>query len=446
MEDWTNTMKRNLIVISLILALVALLGGYILQQRYYRYELDLTTDRPDAVYALNEPIKFQVSLRSYGRPVTGKVKYVLSNDGVSLSTGESRINQGVLTLDAKRETPGFARCDVAFEVLPGKTISARATAAVEPETILAEISAPEDFDAFWAEQKKQLADVPLNSKLKPVWSTASGVDAFEVKVDCVGEPVSGYFARPQNAKPSSLPALLRVHGAGVSSASLTNVVQIGEQGMLSLEINAHGIPNGRPKSFYRELATTTLKDYFHQGKSNRNSCYFLGMYLRAKRAIDFLAAQAEWDGKVMLVHGNSQGGAQAIAVAALDDRVTMIALGTPGFCNQAGTISGWPWFVEKDAEGVPIQQMRETSRYFDSVNFAARTSADVIMSVGFVDDACPPTSVYMAYNQFSGKKQIINRPKMAHEHPVAIKKLFYQAFQAHIDQVQDNQDLATGVH
>ena len=50
--------------------------------------------------------------------------------------------------------------------------------------------------------------------------------------------------------------------------------------------------------------------------------YFNGMILRDLRAIDFGRALPEWDGKNVKVSGGSQGGFQALLLAALDPSVT----------------------------------------------------------------------------------------------------------------------------
>ena len=66
----------------------------------------------------------------------------------------------------------------------------------------------------------------------------------------------------------------------------------------------------------------------------------------------------------------------------------------------------------------------EASRYIDAVNFASRFQGKAIMSVGFVDTVCPPSSCYAAYNLLQGKKTIINEPKMGHAAPAHIKNAF----------------------
>ena len=40
------------------------------------------------------------------------------------------------------------------------------------------------------------------------------------------------------------------------------------------------------------------------------------------------------------------------------------------------------------------------------MNFITRSRADGIVTVGFIDTTCPPSSVYAAYNAAPGKKRI----------------------------------------
>jgi cephalosporin-C deacetylase-like acetyl esterase len=191
------------------------------------------------------------------------------------------------------------------------------------------------------------------------------------------------------------------------------------EGFLALDINAHGIPNGKPDPFYEALANGDLKGYPARGRESRDTVYFLGMFLRVMRAIDFLTAQPEWDGRTLVVHGSSQGGAQSFVAAGLDSRVTFIAAGLPAMCDHtgaaAGRISGWPKLVPNGADGKPDPTVLEAARYYDAMNFATRTRAAGIVTVGFIDTTCPPTSVYAAYNALKGKKEIFNDLPSTHK-------------------------------
>lgn len=92
------------------------------------------------------------------------------------------------------------------------------------------------------------------------------------------------------------------------------------QGYIALDYNAHGIPNGKPKEFYDELAKKDLKDYRYAGADNRDNSFFRVLYLRTMRALEFLMKQPEWDGKILVVNGTSQGGGRRSPRAAYATR------------------------------------------------------------------------------------------------------------------------------
>ncbi len=394
------------------------------------------TDRPDALYAAGEKVRFAVTVQKNGKAVTeGKATYLLSIDGAKqLAQGELDLAHQPMVVEGSLAEPGFLQCRVVY-VGPNKAqpVVGLGGAGVDPLKIQPSMPVPADFDAFWAAQRAKLAAVPLKPVLTPVTWADKTVECFDVQIPCVGKSVSGYFARPVGAKPKSLPAVLHVQGAGVRSSSLGGAATWAKQyNVLSLDINAHGLPNGKPPKFYEDLKNGALKGYPKFGNESRESCYFLGMFLRVMRALDFLKAQPEWDGKILAVEGSSQGGGQSIAAAGLDPCVTFFAPGVPAICDHTGAaigrINGWPKLVPNDAAGKPDPKILQVARYFDCVNFATRTKAEAIFSVGFIDTTCAPTSVYAAYNQVSGKKQIVNCPLMGHASSPAVREAFGRAF------------------
>ena len=276
----------------------------------------------------------------------------------------------------------------------------------------------------------------MNPKLVEVASPIKTADAFDVKLDSVGPPVSGYFVRPHGAAPKSLPAILTVHGAGVRSSSLGGSGGWAAQGFLALDINAHGLPNGEKEEFYKALADGELKDYRVRGRESRDTVYFQGMFLRLVRAIDFLTSQPEWDGGVMVVHGSSQGGAQSIVAAGLDPRVTFYAAGVPAMCDhtgfKAGRINGWPKFIATGE--TPDDSIANAVRYYDAMNFAARIRIPGVMTVGFIDATCPPTSVYAAFNAVAAKKDIFNDPTSGHSVSSKAGESMRAAILSHVQQ------------
>lgn len=384
------------------------------------YVLSVAADRADAIYQRDEPVTFNVRLTLDQQLVKdAEVQWTISKDGVPpTKSGLLKLANGNGSVTGQLDEPGFLQCRVTFRTPADRPLTAVGGAGVDPLQIKPSLPVPPDFDAFWSAQKNKLAEVPVNPKLTSVPAPQSGIECFDLQADSVGAPVSGYFAKPSGAKTKSLPIILTVHGAGVRSSSLGGAAGWAKQGFLALDINAHGIPNGKPDSFYTGLASGELKDYRLRGRESRETVYFLGMFLRLVRALDFLTAQPEWDGRTLIVHGSSQGGAQSIVAAGLDPRVTFFAAGVPAMCDHTGVavgrVNGWPKLVPNGPDGKPDASVLEAARYYDAMNFATRTRAAGILTVGFIDTTCPPTSVYAAYNALAGAKEIFNDPPSVH--------------------------------
>lgn len=192
------------------------------------------------------------------------------------------------------------------------------------------------------------------------------------------------------------------------------------EGMLALDINVHGLPNGMPEEYYANLREGELKDYPFKGCASRDNSYFLGMYLRLIRSIDSLASHPLWDGKTLVVYGASQGGLLAIVAAGLDERVSLVVAGVPAMCDPTGFIAGrmdGAFFVVSRSltpDGSLKPDIMNVSRYFAAANFAARAKVPAQFTVGFIDHSCPPSLVYSAYNMIQAPKQIHNGPTSGH--------------------------------
>jgi cephalosporin-C deacetylase len=62
-----------------------------------------------------------------------------------------------------------------------------------------------------------------------------------------------------------------------------------------------------------------------------------------------------------------------------------------------------------------VEQVFATLSYFDGVNFAARATAPALFSVALMDEVCPPSTVFAAYNHYAGPKEISVWPYNGHE-------------------------------
>ena len=116
-----------------------------------------------------------------------------------------------------------------------------------------------------------------------------------------------------------------------------------------------------------------------------------------------------------------RGGGLSIAAAALSERVRFLMPEVPFLCHyrRATEITDADPYGEiarylhthRDAE----ERTFKTLSYFDGLNFAARTKAPALYSVGLMDTICPPSTVYAAYNWHAGPKEIRVYPYNNHE-------------------------------
>ena len=212
-------------------------------------------------------------------------------------------------------------------------------------------------------------------------------------------------------------------------------------GMIGLDFNAHGLPNGQSKSYYSKLYKGDLSDYRVRGREDRETYYFLGMYMRLYRALQYLKSRPEWDGKTLIVWGSSQGGGQTLVAGGLDEDITLLLAGVPAMCDHGaiaiGRKPGWPGLfksLDREKDKTTWANVLKTSGYFDAINFARRIKAPIIMSVGFCDVTCAPTSVYAAYNVIGSDKQIYHGLDMPHRQNSDVWNLFKGAAFEHAKQ------------
>lgn len=430
-KHFTRHLFRFLLVAASLLSALSLHATYTLKVQ--------TQCDADAIYSINERVRFIVTLTGSGSsvvPASADASWKISKDGVApIFTGTVRLQNGVGEFSGTLDEPGFLYAEVTFTPAGGSAITAVAGAGVAPEQIVPSMEMPADFVSFWQAQKAALAQIPPNITYTATSHSTSTIEVLDIKADSIdGVPVSGYLVRPKGARPGSLPAILTLHGAGVSSASAS--VTWANEGFISLNINAHGILNGQPASYYTDLRDGALSGYTLRGRDSRETSYFRGMFMRLVRAIDVLAAQPEWDGKTLVTYGTSQGGAQSIAAAGLDSRVSFVAAGVTAMADHtgmvAGRVAGWPKWVTV-TNGVPNAQQLQASRYYDVVNFAQLIQRDGTFTVGFIDRTCPPSTVYAMYNAWGGeKKTMFNDIHTGHANTAPALASMRQSILAHL--------------
>src|ERR1035438_9958281 len=100
---------KKLIVLLLLFVPSALYAQPALQ-------IEVVTDRPDALYQCGDKATFRIRVLRDKKPVTqGEVAYVLSLDGFKiLNTGKASLSDQPALVTSSLAEPGFLRCQVTY--------------------------------------------------------------------------------------------------------------------------------------------------------------------------------------------------------------------------------------------------------------------------------------------------------------------------------------------
>ena len=277
-------------------------------------------------------------------------------------------------------------------------------AAVAPTKLGLSTPRPEDFDAFWDMKLAAQAKVPINPILTPVQTDVPGVEMSIFSLDALGSKAHGYLAKPDvNGR---FPAVIQLQYAGVYALNAHADAERAAEGWLVLNVDSHdklpSDPSGNIPQAYQAV-----------GNTDPEKSYFLDMYLRDSRVLDYLLTRPDWDGKTIVLTGGSMGGQQSLALAGLrPDRITAALICVPAGADTNGDLhgrkAGYPNWPSDNPDAM------RTALYFDTVNFAPRIKAPVLAGMGFIDTVSPPAGVWTMLNQISGPTEPL--PMIDSEH------------------------------
>jgi cephalosporin-C deacetylase-like acetyl esterase len=184
------------------------------------------------------------------------------------------------------------------------------------------------------------------------------------------------------------------------------VAQRAAEGWLILNVDSHDKLPSDP-------AGNIPRNYQTVGNTDREKSYFLNMYLRDSRVLDYLLTRSDWDGKTIVLMGGSMGGQQSLVLAGLrPEKISAVLACVPAGADTNGDLhgrkAGYPNWPSDNPD------VMKTALYFDTVNFGSRIKAPVLAGMGFIDTISPPAGIWTALNQVSAPKEPL--PMIESEH------------------------------
>ena len=285
-------------------------------------------------------------------------------------------------------------------------------------------SEPANFDAFWSETLEASRAVWAPPRFEPVATPLRTIDALDVTFSgYLGQPIRGWLLAPKHAE-GPLPTVVQFMGYGGGRGLVLEWLEWASTGYAHLVVDSRGQGGNGRSGVTSDIEPSgtgpQASGVMTRGIMDPSTYYYRRLIADAVLGVDAARAHAWVDGERIVVAGASQGGGLALAAAALA-RPAAAIVDVPFLCHfrRALEVTDEPPYDEirrfLRVHRYAAETVFSTLDYIDGRNFAARASAPALFSVGLEDRVTPPSTIFAAYNDYAGPKDIRVWPVSGHE-------------------------------
>ena len=283
---------------------------------------------------------------------------------------------------------------------------------------------PHDFDDYWDNGLKAVSALGSEFQITPAEFSAPGVNAFDMYFTGIGGArIYAKYMRPESQK-GKAPALLQFHGYSANSGDWLDKYAYARAGFHIFSMDCRG--QGGRSSDPGGTAGNTLNGHIIRGLDGRpEDLLFRQIFLDTAQLAYIAMDIDEIDETRLGVFGGSQGGALTVACAAL---VPEIAKAAPVYPFLSDYRRVWEmdmaerayrelkdYFRRFDPNHERENDIFERLGFIDIQNLSKRIKADVLWACGLMDDVCPPSTQFAAYNKIKSKKEMVLFHDYGHE-------------------------------
>jgi len=287
-----------------------------------------------------------------------------------------------------------------------------------------QLAVPADLDTFWSSTLAEARGHDLAVSCIPIDTGLTVVDSFDVAYTGFGGATIRAWLHLPARRVGPLPAVVEYLGYGGGRGLPHERFLFAAAGYAHLVMDTRGQgstwsvgdtpdPDGGGAPFHPGFMT--------QGILDPATYYYRRVFTDAVRAVDAVRTMDAIDPTRVVATGGSQGGGISLAVAGLVPDLAGVMPDVPFLSDFPRAIT----FADSDPYGEivrylkahrdHVERVHATLAYFDVANLGRRASAPALFSVGLMDEICPPSTVYAAYNHYAGPKGIRDYPFNDHE-------------------------------
>jgi len=283
---------------------------------------------------------------------------------------------------------------------------------------------PADFDEFWDRGIAEMAALGTDFDWAPdPFGTPYAQCGHLTFSGMRGARIHARLARPREAAPPG-PALLWFHGLGSSAVEWVQMLPYVAAGFTVAAMDCRG-QGGRSEDAGGARGPT-LRGHIVRGVEDEpDRMLYRNIFLDTAQLARIVMAEEAVDEARVASVGRSQGGALALACAALEPRMFRAASVYPYLCDYRrvydidlardayGELQDW--FRCRDPRHLREAEIFERLGYIDVQHLCPRVRGEVLFATGLMDEICPPSSQFAAYNRIAAPKWMDLYPDYGHE-------------------------------
>lgn len=283
---------------------------------------------------------------------------------------------------------------------------------------------PKDFDIYW---ERALAEMKIvDPEIKYIRSSfqSSFADCYDMYFTGVkGARIHSKLIIPKKRKKCS-PAIIEFHGYTWNSGDWNDKLQYAAMGYTVAAMDCRG--QGGLSEDIGGVKGNTQRGHIIRGLDDSpDNLLFRHIFLDSAQLAGIIIDMPEIDEKSVASMGYSQGGALSLACAALEPRIKKVVSVYPFLCDYKRV---WDMDLTNNAYGDiqdyfkrfdPLHKREDevflALGYIDVQNLVKRIKGEVLMATSLLDETCPPSTQFAAYNKITSHKNIKIYPDYGHQ-------------------------------
>ena len=283
---------------------------------------------------------------------------------------------------------------------------------------------PDDFDAFWDRALAEVHAIDPKVEIVPSSFSVPFAECYDLYFTGVGGArIHAQYLKPKDSKKPH-PAVLQFHGYSMDAGDWSDKLAYVAMGYTVAAMDCRG-QGGRSEDT-GGVKGNTLHGHIIRGlDGGAESLLYRGIFLDTAQLASIVMAMPDVDETRVGATGGSQGGGLTLACTAL----------VPGIKKAAPVypfLSDYQRVWEMDLAVSAYQELKDYFRRFDPMHLrekevfttlgyidvqylAPRIRAEVMMTTGLMDDICPPSTQFAAYNKITSSKHMNIYPDFGHE-------------------------------